>query len=177
MQALCIMPQRTYAGRTVHEGCGAARLLARVHIVPGMHARLSPTNRHPISHHPARALSPAPIPSSLPPARLCAHGHAPQQNLGAVVRSAYCLGAAGVLACARNCAPLSPTVSKASAGALEVVQLHSCRNLPRTLLDAGQKGWAVLGAAAGRDAVPCSSVAVDRPTILVLGTSPASNGG
>ncbi|GFR43989.1 hypothetical protein Agub_g5134 [Astrephomene gubernaculifera] len=93
------------------------------------------------------------------------------QNLGAVVRSAYCLGAAGVLACARNCAPLSPVVSKASAGSLEVLQLHSCRNLPRTLLDArDNKGWRVLGAAAGSGSQPVGQVRVDGPTILVLGS-------
>ena len=39
-----------------------------------------------------------------------------QQNLGAIVRTAYCLGAAGVLGCSKNCAPLSAVVSKASAG-------------------------------------------------------------
>ncbi|GLC76409.1 hypothetical protein PLESTF_001777600 [Pleodorina starrii] len=93
------------------------------------------------------------------------------QNLGAVVRSAYCLGAAGVLACARNCAPLSSVVSKASAGALEALQLHSCHNMPRTLLDArDNKGWAVLGAAAGSGSEPVERVRVDRPTILVLGS-------
>jgi 21S rRNA (GM2251-2'-O)-methyltransferase len=50
-----------------------------------------------------------------------------QQNLGAMLRSAYCLGVSGVLACSRNCAPLSPVVSKASAGAMELMTLHSCR--------------------------------------------------
>ncbi len=43
-----------------------------------------------------------------------------QMNFGAALRCAHFLGAAGVLACSRNAAPLSPVVSKASAGALEV---------------------------------------------------------
>lgn len=42
------------------------------------------------------------------------------QNLGAVIRSAHFLGVTGVVLCAKNSAPLSPVVSKASAGALEV---------------------------------------------------------
>jgi tRNA G18 (ribose-2'-O)-methylase SpoU len=50
-----------------------------------------------------------------------------QQNLGAMLRSAYCLGASGVIGCSRNCAPLTPVVSKASAGAAELMPLHSCR--------------------------------------------------
>ena len=91
------------------------------------------------------------------------------QNLGAMVRSAYCLGAAGVLASARNCAPLSAVVSKASAGALEVLPMHSCKMMHRTLGDAAAKGWAVIGAAAGTGSVPVSKWVVDRPTILVMG--------
>ena len=35
-----------------------------------------------------------------------------QQNLGAALRAAYFLGAAGVLCCDRHSAPLSPAVSK-----------------------------------------------------------------
>jgi 21S rRNA (GM2251-2'-O)-methyltransferase len=91
------------------------------------------------------------------------------QNLGAMVRSAYCLGAAGVLATSKNCAPLSAVVSKASAGAVEVLPLHSCRNMQRTLADAAAKGWAVLGAAAGPDSTPVTQWQVTQPTILVMG--------
>ena len=43
------------------------------------------------------------------------------QNFGAIVRSAHCLGVSGILACSRNCAPLSAAVSRASAGVLEVL--------------------------------------------------------
>ena len=61
-----------------------------------------------------------------------------QQNLGSLVRSAFFLGAAGVLCCARNSAPLSPAVAKASSGALEMLPLHSCTNLMRTLQTASE---------------------------------------
>jgi hypothetical protein len=71
-----------------------------------------------------------------------------QQNLGAAIRGAYFLGAAGVLCCGRNSAPLSPAVSKASAGALEYLPIHACRSMPRTLARAAAQGWAVLGARA-----------------------------
>lgn len=91
------------------------------------------------------------------------------QNLGAIVRSAYCLGVSGVLACKRNCAPLSATASKASAGTLEAVTLYSCRQLPRTLEAAAGAGWTVLGATAGPNATPCRDVDVDGPTVLVMG--------
>lgn len=71
-----------------------------------------------------------------------------QQNLGAAVRVAYFLGVAGVLCCARNSAPLSPAVSKASAGALEWLPLHACRSMPRTLSRAAECGWHVVGGSA-----------------------------
>lgn len=92
-----------------------------------------------------------------------------QQNLGAIIRSAYCLGADGIVASSKNCAPLSAVVSKASAGALEVTTMYSSRNLQRTLLDAAARGWAVLGASADNESVPVAQQRVDRPTILVMG--------
>jgi 21S rRNA (GM2251-2'-O)-methyltransferase len=96
-------------------------------------------------------------------------GAPPQQNLGAMLRSAHCLGATGVLASAKNCAPLSAVVSKASAGALEVMTLYNSKNLPRTLADAAERGWDVVGAAGERDATPVAEFKVARPTILVMG--------
>ena len=81
-----------------------------------------------------------------------------QQNLGSLVRSAYFLGgsSAGVLCCAKNSAPLSPVVSKASSGALEMLPLHSCSNLMRTLQSAADAGWLILGALSGlQPAVSC----------------------
>ena len=68
-----------------------------------------------------------------------------QQNMGAAVRAAYFLGASGILTCARNSAPLSPAVSKASAGALEFMPIHACTSMPRTLTQAAQQGWHVIG--------------------------------
>lgn len=42
-------------------------------------------------------------------------------NIGAIIRSAYFLGADFVVMSRKNCAPLSPTVSKTSSGALELL--------------------------------------------------------
>jgi 21S rRNA (GM2251-2'-O)-methyltransferase len=92
-----------------------------------------------------------------------------QQNLGSLLRSALCLGADGVIATAKNCAPLSAVVSKASAGALEVMTLYSTKNLPRTLADAAERGWDVVGAAGDRNAAPLAEAKAARPTVLVMG--------
>ena len=51
--------------------------------------------------------------------------------------------------------------------------MHSAKNLPRTLLDARAKGWAVLGAAADSNAVSVQRARVEQPTILVMGSEGA----
>eukprot|EP00899_Mesostigma_viride_P010344 jgi/Mesvir1/19310/Mv10377-RA.2 len=91
------------------------------------------------------------------------------QNFGAILRSACFLGCAGVVTCGRNSAPLSGVVSKASAGAMEVLQAHSVRNMPNFLQLCTEAGWAVLGASAEPGAVDSQEVVLDRPTILVMG--------
>ena len=82
------------------------------------------------------------------------------------------------MVCAKNSAPASPVVSAASAGALEVCQVYSTSNLPRTLNTAKEDGWRILGAAAsapdGMDAICEELQSVETkdapPTILVLGS-------
>ena len=91
------------------------------------------------------------------------------QNFGAALRSAYFLGASGVLTCSRNSAPLSPVVSKASAGAMEAMPVHSAQNLPRTLAAAVSSGWQVVGAASDPASINCLDVQMTQPILLVLG--------
>lgn len=104
------------------------------------------------------------------PLWLCLDEITDPQNLGAVIRSAYFLGATGVLICSKNSAPLSGVVSKASAGALEKMTIYSCRSLPTTLNDAVSKGWAVIGACADEESIPCEDYDLKGPTILVMGS-------
>jgi len=92
------------------------------------------------------------------------------QNMGAVLRCALFLGAAGVVTCARNSAPLSPVVSKASAGAMELMPVHACSSMPAFLAACAANGWDVLGADAGAESDDVANAAVRRPTLLVLGS-------
>ncbi|TVU35150.1 hypothetical protein EJB05_17023, partial [Eragrostis curvula] len=92
------------------------------------------------------------------------------QNLGAIIRSAYYFGAEGVVLCAKNSAPLSGVVSKASAGSLELIELLSCRNMMQFLSSSAENGWRVLGGTIAPKAVPLSEVNTGVPTILVLGS-------
>lgn len=92
------------------------------------------------------------------------------QNLGAIIRSAYYFGAQGVVLCAKNSAPLSGVVSKASAGSLELIELLSCRNMMQFLSSSADNGWRVLGGTIANKAVPLSEVEIGVPTILVMGS-------
>ncbi|XP_057768418.1 uncharacterized protein LOC130988552 [Salvia miltiorrhiza] len=92
------------------------------------------------------------------------------QNLGAIIRSAYFFGAAGVVLCAKNSAPLSGVVSKASAGSLELMELRSCKNMMQFLTSSAGNGWRVLGGAVSPRAIPLNEVVPGAPTILVLGS-------
>lgn len=91
------------------------------------------------------------------------------QNLGALLRSALFLGCRKVILCAKNSAPLNNVVSKASAGAMEVLTIFEAQNMMRFLDNSKENGWQVVGADLGSSAVSLDALKVDRPTILVLG--------
>lgn len=92
------------------------------------------------------------------------------QNLGAIIRSAYFFGASGVVLCAKNSAPLSGVVSKASAGSLELMELRYCKNMMQFLTSSAENGWRVLGASVSSKSVDLKEVPPGAPTILVLGS-------
>lgn len=74
------------------------------------------------------------------------------QNVGACLRSALLLGANGVVLPHKSSAPLNGTVSRTSAGALEVLAaagaIRYAAGLPAALAAYRAAGWRVLGAAA-----------------------------
>ncbi|VVA99737.1 unnamed protein product [Arabis nemorensis] len=91
------------------------------------------------------------------------------QNLGAIIRSAYFFGATGIVVCAKNSAPFSAVVSKASAGSLEVMELRYCKNMMQFLESSAENGWRVVGGSVSPKAVALNEVLPGSPTILVLG--------
>ncbi|KAG7380417.1 Ribose methyltransferase [Phytophthora pseudosyringae] len=96
------------------------------------------------------------------------------QNLGAILRSAHFLGCSAVVVSDRNSAPLSPAVSRASVGALEVLvandKLMKARNLHEVLAISGDLGWRVVGASSGPNSITSTKLlAGAQPTILVMG--------
>ncbi|KAJ0030981.1 hypothetical protein Pint_13277 [Pistacia integerrima] len=92
------------------------------------------------------------------------------QNMGAIIRSAYFFGASGVVLCAKNSAPLSGVVSKASAGSLELMELRYCNNMMQFLISSAENGWRVLGGSVSPKAIALNEIPPGPPTILVLGS-------
>lgn len=76
------------------------------------------------------------------------------QNVGAIARSAEAAGARALLLARRRAPPLSPAVSRASAGAIEHLPVIRVPNLARALAELGRQGRWLIGADAGPDAHP-----------------------
>jgi 23S rRNA (guanosine2251-2'-O)-methyltransferase len=69
------------------------------------------------------------------------------QNLGAICRTAECVGASGVVIPERRSAEVTPAVCKASAGAVEHLAIARVRNLADFLGEAKEAGCWCYGAA------------------------------
>jgi 23S rRNA (guanosine2251-2'-O)-methyltransferase len=94
------------------------------------------------------------------------------QNLGSICRTAECAGAAGVVIPERRAAEVTPSVCKASAGAVEHLSVARVRNVADFLADARRADCWCYGASGDDDA----AVAYDVPdyagsgVVLVLGS-------
>ena len=88
-------------------------------------------------------------------------------NLGAIIRTAECAGAHGVIIPKRRSAALSFAVSKASAGAVEYVPVARVTNIANTLDKLKERGVWVYGA--DMNGTPYNSCRFDGAVALVIG--------
>jgi len=90
------------------------------------------------------------------------------RNLGAVCRSAEFAGATGVVIPERRSAAVTPATCKASAGAVEQIEVARVRNLADWLAEAKQAGFWIWGADAEARRLPWATD-LTGSTVLVLG--------
>ena len=90
-------------------------------------------------------------------------------NLGAIIRTAECVGAHGVVIPKRRSAGLTAIVGKASAGAAEYMAIARVANIPSALKELKEAGLWVYGTAAD-GASPLWSTDLSGPIALVIGS-------
>ena len=88
-------------------------------------------------------------------------------NLGAIIRTAACVGAHGVIVPERRAVGLTPSAVKASAGAIECMKVARVTNLSRTLEMLREKGvWLYAADMEGED---YRKVDFSGPMALIVG--------
>jgi 23S rRNA (guanosine2251-2'-O)-methyltransferase len=108
-------------------------------------------------------------PGGRPPFLVAVDGVTDPGNLGALLRSAECAGATGVVLPRHRAVHVTPTVTKAAAGAVEHLPFAVVGGLPTALQQLRQQGvWIV-----GLDSEGATNLwdlpAADGPIVLVLG--------
>ena len=89
-------------------------------------------------------------------------------NLGAVIRSAECAGAHGVIIPKRRSVGLTATVAKASAGAVEYMKVARVTNINNAISELKEKGVWIFGTAA-EGSIPMYKADLTGPAALVIG--------
>lgn len=89
-------------------------------------------------------------------------------NLGAIVRSAHAAGADAVLVPERRSAPLTESVARAAAGALEYLPVARVVNITQTLERLKESGFWIYGLDE-RGSEAYDRVSWNKPTVIVLG--------
>ena len=89
-------------------------------------------------------------------------------NLGAIMRSAECAGAHGVIIPKRRSVGLTATVAKASAGAVEYMKVARVTNINNAINDLKEKGVWIYGTAA-EGSIPMYKADLTGPAAIVIG--------
>ena len=90
-------------------------------------------------------------------------------NLGAIMRSAECAGAHGVIIPKRRSVGLTATVAKASAGAVEYMKVARVTNINNTINELKGKGVWIFGTAA-EGSIPMYRADLTGPAAIVIGS-------
>lgn len=90
-------------------------------------------------------------------------------NLGAILRSAECAGAHGVIIPKRRSVGLTAVVAKASAGAVEYMKVARVTNITAAIRELKEKGVWIFGTAA-EGSIPMYQADLSGPAAIVIGS-------
>lgn len=90
------------------------------------------------------------------------------RNLGAILRSAYCIGVSGIVLCKQKGAPLNPVVFKTSAGLAEYLDIYQAPSMAAAVTELKRAGYNIYMAVVngGKDA---ATLTYPKPWCLVIG--------
>ncbi len=91
------------------------------------------------------------------------------QNLGAILRTAECSGVTGVVLPRHRAAHITPSVTKAAAGAIEHLRMALVGGLPAAMQTLSDSGVWTVGLDSGGDQSIHQLTVADEPIALVLG--------
>lgn len=113
------------------------------------------------------------VPGRAVPFLLAVDGVTDPGNLGALLRTAECAGVTGVVLPRHRAVHVTPTVTKAAAGAVEHLPMALVGGLPSALAALRERGVWVVGLDAGGDVSLFELPVADEPVCLVLGAEGA----
>jgi 23S rRNA (guanosine2251-2'-O)-methyltransferase len=91
------------------------------------------------------------------------------QNLGAILRSAECFGVDGVLITTHQSSPITETVEKTSAGAINHLKIAKVTNLAQEIKFLKDNGFWIVGSTLGENSKDYTTLDYKMPTALVMG--------
>lgn len=109
------------------------------------------------------------IPKGKLPLLIMLDGLEDPHNLGAILRTADCINADGIIIGKHRSVQLTPTVAKVSTGAIDTVKVASVTNLSKTLVQLKKQGFWVVGADI-ENARDYREGQYDVPLVLVIGS-------
>ncbi|WP_413854111.1 23S rRNA (guanosine(2251)-2'-O)-methyltransferase RlmB, partial [Candidatus Ruminimicrobium bovinum] len=89
-------------------------------------------------------------------------------NLGAIIRSAVCFGADGIIIPKWRSATVNETVERTSAGAVEHIKIAKVTNSSQAILKLKDSGFWIIGAENGNNSI--NETEIPFPSVLVLGS-------
>lgn len=93
------------------------------------------------------------------------------RNVGAIIRSAYCTGADGIILCKKGGSPLTPAAIKASAGLSEHMELYQAPSSAYAVNELKKAGYALYVAAlGGKDS---RTISFQEPLCIIIGSEGA----